>query len=802
MGGIEQDIRGAVRTLVRRPALMLLTGVTLSLGIGASTAMFSVVQSVLLQPLPYPAPDELVAVYPGWPAMRGHPTMGDMADRGTWSWPEFFGVAEVQESFSQFAAWEVGGATLTGDGPAQRVVSGRVSWQLFPMLGLTPAAGRLFHQDDESGSRVVVLSHATWRDRFGSDPDAVGRTMVLNDASHLVAGVLPPGFDLAELDQVEVWFPSTGSITDAGVGNHGGARAIGRLAPGVSIERAREATTTAFAAVLPPNHGEHQGSVYALHGDLTRNARGSILIMLAASVLLLLVACTNAAALLLGAGLDRARELALRGALGAPRSRIIRQLLAESLLIGLFSVLGGVVATLGLTWLLLEIAPTAVPGLDQAAIDPVVLAFAAGTALVFGAVFGLIPALSLSGVDLAETIGAARAPTATRARLHNAIVVVQLGLATVLVVSGALLVRTVVALDGTDPGFEHEELAAFAVAVPWQRFTDAEGQTDDVAAGVYERGLLEDIEAMPGVTGAATTSAPPFTSWRGNNSVWPEGWDGNQGEVFAERRFVSPNFFAVAGIEIIEGVGFEDSHLEPGAGPVVVISEGLAALGWPEGSPIGSTLSYWGREATILGVARNLHDHDLEEATQLAFYAPRSGGPILVRTAGDPAALVPTLRARIHAYDEDLPILFASGVSELIVEATAAERYRARLMTVFAGLSCLLALLGIYGVTSRAVTRRTREIGVRVALGAEHGRVWSLVTRQALGLGLAGAVAGAIGSLAAGGTIRAFLYGVSPTDPLTYVLVLIVLPVASVAAATIPARRAMKIDPLEALRAE
>lgn len=795
------DWRAAANTLRRRPGLAALTCLTLSLGIGASTAMFSVVQSVLIRPLPYPEPGELVAVYPGWPDMRGHPTMGRLADRGSWSWPEFFGVAEVQTPFRQFAAWAQDGATLTGDGPAQRVVTARTTWQLFPMLGLTPTLGRLFDQRDLRGDRQVILSHAAWRDRFGSDPSALGRSVMLNDDAHNIVGVLPPGFDLAGLDRVEFWLPMTGALTDNGLGNHGSTRAIGRLEPGVSPERAAEELTNVFAAVLPPDHGTHVGSVFPLQSDLTNSSRGSILIMLGASVLLLLVAFTNAAALLLGSGLDRTRELALRGALGASRGRVVRQLLAESSLLGLISVLGGVAAAFSISRLLLAIAPTAVPGLADASLDGVALAFAAAAAFVFGGVFGLIPALSASGVDLARTIGATRTSTSSRSRLHNAIVSVQLALATVLVVSGLLLVRTVSELNRTDPGFDHERLAAIAVAVPWQRF-QTDGDVDLEATEAYQRDLLESIEAVPGVAGATVTSTPPFTGWRANNSVWPDGWDASAGNLFAERRFVSPDFFEVLGIEIIDGRSFDSSHMSDDSEHVVVISEGLAQIGWPDRSPVGSVLSYWGREATVVGVARNQRDHNVDEVTELAFYAPGAEGPMIVRTEGDPSDVVPALRARVHSFDEDLPILLADGLPDLIAESTATERYRARLMAVFAAMSTLLALLGTYGVTSRTVSRRTREIGVRVAMGAERGRVWQLVASHALALGLAGAAAGAIGAVAAGRVISSYLYGVSPTDPLTFVLVVILVPAACVLAAALPARRAVRIDPIEALRSD
>lgn len=802
MDHLLADLHYAFRTLVRRPAVTLLVVLTLSLGIGASTAMFSVVQSVLLRALPYPQPERLVSVYPGWPDMRGHPTLGDMAERGTWSWPEFFGVVEHQTVFRRIAAYEGRDATRTGDGPAQRVSGVRTTWQLFPMLGVAPHLGRLFNEDDERESRVVVLSHGNWKDRFGSDPDAIGRSITLNDEAYEVVGVLPPGFRVADTGAAEFWFPMTGSFTMAGVGNHGATRAVARLADGVSVQQAKSEITQIFGSILDADHGEHEAFVFLRQADETRRERPVLLVMLAASVLLLLVACGNAAAFLLGTGLDREREIAVRGALGATRRRMTLQLLVESALLGGVSVVGGVVAAVGLSKLMLLIAPDAVPGLERASIDGVVLGFSVLTSLIFGVGFGLIPALSLSNVDLASAMGSGRSTSSRRAGLQSAVVVGELALACILVVSGVLLMRTVGALGDVDTGFETEHLAVVIVATPVQRFRDEDGETDSEALEAYQRRMVEEIEAIPGVLSVSTTSVPPFTSWRGNNNVEPENWDPTRPSPIAERRFVSPDFFETIGIEIVQGRGFTPEDGVTDAPPVVVISEGLADLGWPDSSPVGRPLRFWGRDATVVGVAGNVRDERVEDVTELAFYAPGYGGSFLIRTAGDPANLVPVVRDRVWSVDADAPILVASTVTDLVAASIAEEVYRARLMGVFAALAGLLAMLGIYGVTSRAVSRRTREIGIRVALGANRGRVWHMVFQQAFRLGVFGAVVGIAGSLVVSRFLESFLWGVSSGDPVTLVSVFVGLPLLTALAAVLPAWRATRVDPLEALRAE
>ena len=802
MDHLRGDLRFAIRTFLRRPGATILCVVTLALGIGASTAMFSVVRSVLLKPLPYPELDRLVSVYPTWPQLIGHPTLGDLAERGTWSWPEYFGLASEQDVFESMGAYEGRNVTLTGDGPARRIPGVRVTWELLPLLGLNPQLGRSFTAEDEPSSGVVLLSDGEWREGFGADPGAVGRSLTFDDRSFQIIGVLPPGVRLWGYEDARVWFPHTGRFDLEGLGNHGGVRAVARLNEGASPEQAQQAVTRTLGALLPADHGVHGSSVRPRQEDETHADRPVLYIMLGASLLLLAVACGNAAALLLGMGIDREQEFGLRGALGADRGRLSAQILTESTLLSIVSVAGGVIAALGLLRFMLALAPAGIPGLDRATIDGGVLFFAASVAVIFGVGFGLIPALSLSEGRLAHSAGTGRGGRRSRTRLQSILVVGELALAATLFVGGILLVRTVVALDNVEPGFDIDRLAAVAVAPPYGRFRTDEGSIDDGAVQGYLSALREDLASVPGVVDVAVTSVPPLSGWRSNNDVTPEGWDPATPAPIAERRFVSPDFFRTTGIEIVDGRGFTPDESLDQEPYVVVVSEGLADLGWPGQSPVGRPLHYWGREATVVGVARNVRDEALEAETELAFYAPGSTTPMLVRTAGDPATVVPVLRDRILAFDQDAPVLLASTLEGLVSAEISEERYRARLMGLFAAMAGALALLGVYGVTSRAVARRTKEIGIRIALGAQSPEVWRMVSAHAGRLGVAGAVLGLLGAVLASRFLERFLYDVSPLDPVSLVIMLVALPVLGVAAAAPPARRAIRVNPLNALREE
>lgn len=807
MDSLRSDLRFAFRTFTRRPALFGVAVVTLALGIGGSTAMYSVIDSVLLNSLDYSDPDEIQAVYPTWPELVDHPTLGDLALRGTWSWPELWLVAEEQGVFADFAGFAEGDVTLSPDeGRPERIRVGVASHGLFPLLEAETRMGRLFDPTDgEEGREAVLLTFGTWRDRYGADPGILERMLRINGSTYDVVGVLSEGFEVVGVPAT-MWLARTGSSTDPGLGNHGSTRALGRLAPGVTPERAQDEVARVLRT-LPPEHGVHGATVASFQAELTRDVRPVLLVMLASAGLLLLVACGNVATILLGAGIDRERELGVRGAIGASRGRIAQQLLTESTILALLGALGGVglasVTTRALTFL----APPGVPRLSEVSVDASVLGFAVALSVVCGLIFGLVPAATLSSTDLAGAMGSTRSTSSRRTRLQTGVVVGELALATVLLVGGVLLVRTVSALNQVDAGFDREGLVALSMALPSQRFDSGDDEADAAAFRAYEHEIIEAVAALPQVEAVHSSSAPPFFGWRGNNQVLPEGWSDPESPPVAERRFVTSGYLEFMGIPLLEGRDLEPGDFDEGAEPVVVVSRGLAELAWPGESAVGRTMDHWTQGARVVGVAGDIRDERLDARTEIAYYAPNApfvgpGSPLVVRVTGDPAEAISALRQRIWSVDPDVPITRVATIDELMGDQMAPQVYRARLMGVFAALAGIFALLGIYGVTSRSVARRTREMGLRVALGADRGGVRRLVTLQAVRTAAYGVVLGLVVAVAVGGVLERFLWGVSHDDPVTLVAVGLGLPLLAALAAVPPARRATRVDPMVALQAE
>jgi len=802
------DVRFAGRSLRRRPLMLGLAIASVALGIGASVAMFSVVNTVLLRPLPFGQPNQLVAVYPTWPKLLDNPTFGELALRGTFSWAEFWDVQARQTSFEAIGGYDYGSAVLSGTGEPRQIPLGLASPGLFQMLRVNPALGALLptRGGDE---HIALLTDGAWRRRFGAQASAVGATIDLGGTRYRVVGVLPPGIEDA-LTNVDVWLPRPPSPRDADQrGNHTGLRAIGRLKPGVTVEQARVQVAQILAATTPPNHGDHGASVYALQPDRMRHVRTPLLLLLAAAGLLLLVGCTNVAAILLGAGLERRHEIAVRSALGASRARVARQLLTESVVLAVVGSACGVLlamATLrGLAWL----APVGVPRIAEASIDMTALLVALALALVCGVLFGVIPAFNLSRRSPAAALSSSRGLVAGMARGQAIVVVGELALATMLVVSGGLLTRTLLALNGVDPGFRADDVVAVQLSLPYQRFRTLTSDSADRALAAYFDGIVANVRAVPGVTGVAIASSAPFVGGRANNDVNPDGYQSpSGGGLVAERRFVSGNFFQTMGVRMVQGRAFRDDDDREGAAPAVVISEGLAEHVWPGQSAIGKHLSFWGRPpATVVGVAAGIRDLSVDSPTQFAFYVPfrqfgAEVGDLLVRTNLAPASLAASLRAAVRAADPAIAISRVDPYRVVMAHQVAEQRFRARLMAVFAALAAVFAALGVYGVTARAVARQTREIGVRVALGAEPRRVFTGVVGSAVRLSIMGAVLGIAGAIAAGRAVERMLYGVTATDPLTLGAAVVAMLAVGVLAAAQPGRRATRISPMEALRAE
>ncbi len=807
MDSLISDVRFAFRTCARRPGQTTLAIVMLALGIGASSSMFSIVDAVLIKPLPYPNPEELVSVYPSWPELRGHPTAGWLAERGTYSWPEYFALRERQTSYASLAAYDTWGGTVTGDGPPERIPIGRATWELFPMLGALPVVGRVFNADDDprAGTRVVLLTAGYWQQRFGADRSVVGRAMTIDDERYTIVGVLPSWFRITGVN-ARAWIPRTGSPSDNGWSNHGGTRAIGRLKPGVSISAARDETASILrVAGNRPDHGLHGASVFPRLEDETREARPVLIVLIAAAFVLLAVGCGNVAALTLGAGIEREQELSVRAALGASRSRVAQLLLTESVVLTLCGAVIGVALTFGATKSLAYLAPPGVPRLDLVTVDTRVLAFTVAVSMAVGIVFGLIPALGLSGTGIANSIISSRGTIGGRPRVQAIVVVGEIALATLLLVSGALLVRTLFALNRIDPGFQVDNLLVVRLAVPYQRFSNEDQSAEQRAIDGYFQQIVDQVRAVPGVTEVAVTDVVPLTGDRGNNDIAPADGSWPEKAPLAERRFVSANYFDAMRIPILEGRAFETTDDSDRADPVVILSEGLARLFWPNESAVNKQIRYWSRDFTVVGVAANVRDEALADVTAYAFYSPMRqwwalSGSLVVRTDGVPTAVIPALRERVWAIDSDIPITSSEPMTTLVSDDVAAQRYRARLMVVFAGLAGIFAALGVYGVTARMVARRTREMAIRLALGAERREVMMMVLKQGIRLAVIGGLIGMVLSVGSSRFLSDMLFGVTALDPIALGTIAGLVAIGSVVASWPPSRRATTVDPMTALR--
>jgi predicted permease len=812
LDGVLRDVRHAARSIVRRPTQSLLLCCTLALGIGASTTMFSVLDAVLLRDLPFPDPDEIVSVYVTNPHLERHPTLGGRAERGLLSYPEFRALREHAAGVLNGIALLRGGSggviTRVAGGEPELVRVGGTTPELFErVLRVAPLAGRLFW-GAEVPDDGVLITEGFWRRRFGSDPAAVGSTIHFEETPRTVVGVVPEEASLPGYP-VEVW---TLWGADEEWSDHQ-LTAIARLATGMTFEGAAERLSAALIASLPAEHdGAHGVHVLPRKKDEARGVRAQLGLLALGALLLLAVACANVAALMVSAGLERERELMVRTALGAERGALVRQLVAESVLLGLVSAGLGALLASGGTRAVVLLAPEGVPRMAAASVDGRALAFAIALALASALVFGLLPALRVVGRGRTLGLGsAARGRAAGYGRAQQTLVALELALATVLLVGAGLLGRTLHALNNVDLGFAATETLALRVTAPSARLFAGVNMRDvDARAAALEQfydPLVEGIRALPGVRGVAITSDLPLTGDRGSDSVRPEGYDGP--ELVAERRFVSHDYFAVMGMRLVEGRAFSEAEDRPSAEPKVVISESLARAAWPAESPIGKLIDLTHSEvpASVVGVAADVRDEDVQVGSVLAYYLPRRqtgflGGSIVIRAEDDPAELAPAVRARIREVDPSVVVNFANPLSELAAEQITSQRFRARLIVVFSSLEVLLSLVGVYGVTARAVAARRRELGVRSALGAARSGLMRLVLVQAAVLAGVGTGGGIVLVLLVQRGIEGYLWGVEPYDPLTLSAAAALTGVACILSALGPALRASRIDPVEALRAE
>ena len=803
LDALRQDIRYTFRSLLRQPAFALIAILTLGLGIGANTAIFSVVNGVLLSPLPYREPGRLVLL---WESVTDLPQISV-------SYPNYLDWRRRAKSFEEIAVYDEGDSyTLTGSGDPETVQGHLASGNLFSVLGVRPALGRLLSPADDSpgAAPATVLSDGFWRRRFGADSGIVGRTLLLNGAPYTVAGVLPPDMRLGGGD---IWLP-VGLFTSSpryARSEHTGLLGIGRLKPSVSLEQMRLdlADVSRQIAAEHPAEAAGIGADGMPLGDLGTRRIRPVLVMLGAAVgLVLLLACANVANLLLGRAAARQKEFALRVAIGAGRGRLLRQLLTESMVLALT---GGILG-LALAWsgvkLLLSLQPGSVPRLHQIHIDGTTLLFAAGVSLVTGLLFGVVPALQSARSEPLAALresGRGAAGGVSRLRLRAGLTVAEVALALMLLVGAGLLLRSFVKLAGVDTGVDPEGIIAGTVLLPERSYPDTAQRL------AFFEELVARVKARPGIAGAAfSTDLPTSSGWQ--FGVTFEGLP--PPEPGAAPLFhgvaVSPEYFATVGVPLLSGRALVASD-RSGQPPVVVVSEALAKRSYGSADPVGRRFKLGGPESnqpwlTIVGVVGEVKNDGLSalesRGTVYLPFAQWVGAEawLIVRSDAPVTSVAGMLRQELAAMDRSLPLSNVTTLVEQIDKSVAQPRFSMLMLTIFAALALVLAAVGLYGVISYSVTQRAREIGVRIALGARRGNVIGSVVGRAMALTGLGIVLGTLGSLAAGKVLSGLLYGVTATDPLVFGGVVLLLGVVALVAAGIPALRASRIDPVTSMR--
>jgi putative ABC transport system permease protein len=816
---IRHDLRYALRSLRQRPGFTALTVLTLALGIGATSAIFSVVNGVLLRPLPYDRPEDVAIV---------HTRLDGVAGREL-SLPEFFDLREQSRSFSRIAAFSNGSLTLTGSGTPERLPAGYLTADALPLLGVSPVRGRAFAAEEDLPGHppVVLLSDGLWRRRFGSDPEIVGRTLILDDVPTTVLGVMPPGFQLPSHyagPGMELWtLMQLDPAVDRTERGWHWLTVMGRLRPGVSIEAAGRETAALTAAMLQryPNEydADFTGSVAPATDVLVGDIRPVVLVLMGAVALLLLIACANVASLLLARAEARQREIAVRAALGARGGRIVRQLLTES---AVLAVAGGVVGLLLAMWGvrgLIAAAPQTLPRLETIGMDGWVLAFTAMVTLTTGMLFGLAPALQAARPDLAGALSeGSRGGSAGlgRQRFRRGLVVAQIALALILVAGAGLLIQSFARMRGVDPGFVPERLLTARVELSPVRY-----ESNEKIRAFYQR-LVQRLEALPGVRSAAVVKALPMMQLElGDWSFVREGLHSSPPKpsewTMAYWQTMSPGYFETMQIPVLQGRGVEATD-RVGAPGVALVNRTLARQVWPDGDAVGQRILMGGGATdsiwrTIVGIVGDVHHRGLDAEPRPEIYLPYDQFPagtgtpqrtlrIVLRTEGDPVELTGALRRAVFELDPDLPATEIQTMEQALGDWAAERRLTMLLVGGFALLALLLGAVGVYGVMAHLVVQRTREIGIRMALGAVPREILRLVLSQGAWLAALGIAAGLAGALAATRLLSSLLFGVGPTDPATFAATATALAAVAALASLLPALRALRTDPVEALRSE
>ncbi|MGH9816009.1 MAG: ADOP family duplicated permease [Candidatus Acidiferrales bacterium] len=798
---LAQDVRFAARQLRAHPGFTLVAVLTLALGIGASTAIFSVVNSVVLRSLPYPDAERLVVVHQTAIAQGGESL--------PFSPPNYIDFRDQARSFAHFGGGWASSAILTGDEP-ERLEAAYVRASLLDALGVQAQIGRLLNESDEAAGapRPVLLSHGLWERRFGRDRDVLGRMLVLNDKAHTVVGVLPPRVD--NPFSAEVWMPLKFAPSEMQERFSFYVRVVARLAPGITPEQAQaELDTIAqrLAQQRPDTNKDFGARLVTLHEHTVGDVRATLLWLLGAVGCVWLIACANVANLMLTRAASREREMAVRRALGAGHARLAAQLLTESILLALAGGAAGLLLGRWCVTVLIALRPQHLPRFDEVRLDPHVFAFAVAISLAAGILFGLFPALRAARPEWAASLKSGAQTTAPpHTRTRGALVVAQLSLSLVLLAGAGLMLRTLWTLLSTPPGFDPRNVLVADLLLP-VKYNDLNRRL------IFTEAVLGRLAALPGVESAGAANLLPLSGGQSTQGFRIEGKPqaASRGDALAANyRVVSPGYLRLLRIPLRQGRGIE-AHGHAAAPPVVLINEAMAQRYWPGENPLGRRISILRRGEPafreIVGIVGDIRHEGLHLEAQPEMYVA-IGQPLLayvslaVRTAGDPASLASALREAVWAVDPDQPVSRVRTMDDVVATSIGETRFYSLLLGVFAALALGLAAVGIYGVMSYAVAARTREIGIRLALGAQRRSIFRLVLARGARLTALGIVLGLAGALAATRGIEKLLYGVQPTDAVTFASVAAVLALVALIACWLPARRAMRVDAAITLRYE
>lgn len=807
LADLRQDLRYGLRTLIKNPAFTIVAVIALTLGIGANSAIFSVVNTVLLRPLPYKDPDRLMMVWED-ASKQGFP-------HNTPAPANFIDWRNQNQVFEGMAALHRQSYNLTGSGEPERIDGRRVSANLFELLGVQPLKGRWFlpEEDQPGANRVVILSHRLWQRRFASDENIVGKTLTLNGQNFTAVGVMPRQFEFPTRED-QLWVPIGFTPEEAGIRTGHYLEVLARTKPGVSRERAQAEMNTIAARLeqqYPDSNSGIGTTVISLHEEVVGNIKPALLILLGAVGFVLLVACANVANLLLARAAVRQKEIALRVALGASRRRLIRQFLTESILLSAIGGLIGLLLSFVALMVLRSFIPQEISQATEIAIDAKVLGFTVLVSIFTGVIFGLAPITQASNLNLNETLkeGGRDSHAGSRGnRIRSLLVVTEVAVSLILLIAAGLLINSFIRLRNVDPGFRTDNVLTMGIVLPQLKYPDRARRS------AFYTDVVRRVEALPGVKSAAVTNWIPLVFQGDSIGITIAG---QQNLPVSERpnavtRVISPQYFSAMGIHLLKGRLFDERDKE-NSPAVSIISEAMARRFWPGQDPIGKRFTPGDGDSPddwiqVIGVVNDVRQFQLHAEPrpqmyltheQVGVFAPRY---LVVKTAVDPLSMASSVRDAVWAVDRDQPVSKISTMEEILADSIVRERFSMLLLGIFAALALILAAVGIYGVMSYSVAQRTHEIGIRLALGAQTSTVLKLALGYGLKLVIAGTLIGLVVAFGLTRLMSTLLFGVSPTDPITFAGISLILISVALLASYIPARRATKVDPIVALRFE